>query len=135
MDPRRFDALARAVATRRDTARGLAALAAGTALGGRLAVSPSAATAARGSFGCTKQDNSCAAGTLEGVPCPDAPSGGTCLTRNGKPLCVEASDCYPCKKNADCHETHGATALCIKCPYCKQLSSTLKTTCARPLQR
>lgn len=124
MNPRRVDALARSVATRRRVVR-LAGVGAGLTFAGR-APAPTAAVR----FGCSKQRNACRAesGTS---PCPDLPS-GTCVMLKRKPTCASDVQCHPCQAHADCVAYLGVEgAKCVRvCPGCASHGST--TACILP---
>lgn len=58
------------------------------------------------------------------VPCTSS-SGETvgylCNTTTGNAgFCAFASDCHPCRKDADCHEAFGLQAACVRCTGCPE---------------
>jgi hypothetical protein len=140
VDPNRFDALTRSLHSRRRVVQTLAGLGAGLGLArtvGAAAKKSVGAGAKKGGgsrFGCTKHDNTCAAGSTIDVPCPDAPvdSDAFCVKNNkGKPLCAAEGACLQCKRNSDCAAA-GPTAVCIKkCPACQAQGA--KSACVVPL--
>ena len=131
MDPVRFDALARTLATRRAAAR-LTLLGAGLGLGlaGRPpAPAPAPAAAGGNAFGCTKQRSACAVPVVDDR-CPDLGT-GVCATVKGKARCFESIHCHDCKANADCAD-FGAGSKCVrKCANCHPNGTD--SACVSPL--
>ncbi|HET7092867.1 MAG TPA: hypothetical protein VFI22_05295 [Thermomicrobiales bacterium] len=138
MDGNRFDALARSLHSRRTFMQTLAALGAGVGIaGGDDAAARKKKKKKRDGarFGCTKHDNSCSVKSDGDVACPDAPSnsGAFCVKNNkGRSVCTNETECFACKRKADCVAEFGPGAKCIKkCPFC-QLIAGVKSLCYVP---
>jgi hypothetical protein len=142
MDPSRFDRWTRRLQSRRRFGLTLAGF--GASLELRRSATAAAATPAtqrkgNGSFGCSKQDNSCRIASGGDVLCPHAPtgSGAFCVTtKKGTPLCAGSGLCAPCTHKADCFADFGPTAQCIKqCPICTQQMGAFVSSFVVPFTR
>ena len=68
-----------------------------------------------GALGCTVNSGDVCKNQF--IPCPQNPTGVCLLLDNGKPFCIEASDCRACTSNADCITFPNGK--CVKtCPIC-----------------
>jgi hypothetical protein len=66
----------------------------------------------------------------EGIPCTTSSAvPGQCGTTTGNAgYCVGVGDCFPCAKDADCHDVCGPHAACVQCPE----ECEVGTVCAAP---
>jgi hypothetical protein len=79
--------------------------------------------------GC-QPTNLCSFFDVEPVSCTTS-SGveGSCGTTTGNAgYCGGGGDCFPCKKDSDCHEVCGPQAACVQCPE----ECDVGTVCAGP---